>query len=101
MRPGSFIEQLSPMLFWDMDKSAIDTEKNAGGLIQRVLEYGNLNDWKLTRNHYGIERIVEECKQLRTLDPMALSFVCAMSDTRKEDYRCYKLRQSNQEHWSY
>ena len=95
MSSVSYISQLSPVLFWDIDREHMDVEQHSAGLIQRVLEYGTLQDWRLTRDYYGMDRIVADCKRLRTLDPMALSFVCAMSDTRKENYRCYQFRQSN------
>ncbi len=39
-------------------------------------------------------------KRLRTLDPLALSFICMLSDTNKEDYRCYQFRQSNPTLWN-
>ena len=91
MSTQSYISQLSPVLFWDIDREHIDTDKHSSGLIQRVLEHGTLQDWRLTRDYYGMERIVADCKRLRTLDPMALSFICAMSNTNKEDYRCYQL----------
>lgn len=100
MRKEEYISQLSPVLFWDMDKAQLDVDKHAAGLVQRVLEYGTLQDWRLTRDYYGMDRIVSVCKQLRTLDPMALSFVCAMSGTQKEDYRCYQFRQSNPTLWN-
>ena len=100
MSSKAFIEQLSPVLFWDMDKSQLDVEKHARGLIQRVLEYGTLSDWRLTRDFYGLDTVVANCKQMRTLDPMALSFICAISDTKKEDYRCYQFRLSHPTHWN-
>lgn len=100
MSTQSYISQLSPVLFWDMDKEQLDVERHSPGLIQRVLEYGTLQDWRLTRDFYGMDRIVADCKRLRTLDPMALSFVCALSNTNKEDYRCYHFRQSNPTLWN-
>ncbi len=100
MSSVSYISQLSPVLFWDIDREHMDVERHSAGLIQRVLEYGTLQDWRLTRDYYGMDRIVSDCKRLRTLDPMALSFVCAMSHTNKEDYRCYQFRQSNPTPWN-
>ena len=100
MSANSYISQLSAVLFWDLDREHLDAERYSAGLIQRVLEYGTLQDWRLTRDYYGMDRIVAECKRLRTLDPMALSFVCAMSDTKKEDYRCYQFAQSNPTLWN-
>lgn len=96
MTQKTLISQLSPHLFWDIDINDFDAERNSAQLIQRVLECGELNDWKLVYSFYGLERIVSDCKSLRTLNPKALSFVCAISDTKKEDYRCY-----NQKHWNY
>ena len=100
MSTQSYILQLSPVLFWDMEREKVDAERYSASLIQRVLEYGTLQDWRLTRDYYGMNRIVADCKKLRTLDPMALSFVCAVSDTNKEDYRCYQFRQSNPTLWN-
>lgn len=93
MSSVSYISQLSPVLFWDIDREHMDVENHSAGLIQRVLEYGTLQDWRLTRDYYGMDRIVADCKRLRTLDPMALSFICAMSNTKKEEYRCYQVGQ--------
>lgn len=101
MSAKEYISQLSPYLFWDMDMDDLDTERHSAALIQRVLERGELRDWKLTRNYYGLHRIASDCMTLRTLDPRALSFICAITDTDKKEYRCYQFRQSHPEHWSY
>ena len=44
--------------------------------------------------------MVECCKQARSLDPVALSFICCISHTRKEEYRCYRTAQSNPTPWN-
>lgn len=72
------ISQLSPYLFWDIDKNDFDAERNSAQLIQRVLEYGELDDWRKVRDFYGLDRIASDCKRLRTLPPKALSFVCTV-----------------------
>jgi len=89
MAENEVIQQLSPYLFWDMDKSKLDLDKHSAHLISRVLEHGQLKDWRIIRDYYGMDRVVSDCKRLRTLDPMALSFICTISNTNKEDYRCY------------
>ena len=93
-------ESLSPYLFWDIDKGLFDAERNSAQIIQRVLEYGELADWKAIRNYYGLERIAHDCKSLRTLHPEALSFVCLVTNTKIEEYRCYKSRQSCPTLWN-
>ena len=51
--------------------------------------------------YYGKDRIVDICKNLRSLDSKCLSYICAISNTRKEEYRCYRMKQLNQGHWNY
>lgn len=91
---------LSPYLFWDIDVDTFDAERHSAQIIQRVLEYGELEDWRSIRDYYTLDRVVCDCKKLRTLQPKALSFICAISHTKKEDYRCYHFRQSNPTPWN-
>ena len=93
-------DRLSPYLFWDIDREQFDAERNSAQLIQRVLEYGELDDWRTVRDYYGLDRIAHDCKTLRTLRPEALAFVCLVTNTRKEDYRCYNFRQSFPTLWN-
>lgn len=96
----NLVNELSQVLLWDIDKSKFDQEKHARYIIQRVLEYGQWQDWILIRGYYGLERIVTECQQLRTLDVRALSYICCISNTKKEDYRCYRIAQLTPTLWN-
>ena len=51
-------------------------------MIQRVLEYGEMDDRCAVCDFYGLDRIAHDCKTVRTLRPEALSFVCLVIDTR-------------------
>ncbi|HRI59577.1 MAG TPA: hypothetical protein PK228_07630 [Saprospiraceae bacterium] len=86
--------QLDPGLFWDVDATTIDWEKNARWVIARVLSYGNLPDFRELVRYYGLERIKQEMLQVRYLDKKTLSFVAALFQIPKEQFRCYTLRQS-------
>lgn len=92
------IEQLSNVLFWDIDKEQADMDSCPEQIIQRVLEYGTLDDWRTILSYYGLDAIVTACKQMRTLDPIAFSFIRCISNTSKEEYRCYHTRLSNPLH---
>ncbi|MCQ2127914.1 MAG: hypothetical protein MJZ08_00575 [Bacteroidaceae bacterium] len=94
------INEFSPNLFWDVDESQFDMDKYASHVIQRVLEYGQLCDWRIIMSYYGLDKIVEHCRRLRTLDPRALSFICCLSHTKKETYRCYNFAQSFPTLWN-
>ena len=100
MKSSECIERLSEFLFWDADMSDADMDEYPAFFIQRVLEYGTMDDWRLIRSYYGLEKIVEVCKTLRTLDPVCLSYICAISHTNKEEYRCYHTMQSQPTLWN-
>ena len=100
MTGNTDISKFTENLFWDTDISKLDLNEYPAYVIQRVLEYGEMQDWRLINRIYGLPKIVEVCKGLRTLDPVCLSFICAISHTRKEDYRCYRIRQSNPTPWN-
>ncbi len=95
-----YLTRLSPSLFWDMDISGASMDTCPQQVVQRVLEYGKLDDWRLIRNYYGLERIVELCKQMRTLDMVCLSYICLLSGTSKEEYRCYHTTRLNPTLWN-
>ena len=94
------IADLSPHLFWDVDKSSIDFDDKFL-IIHRVLEYGLLKDWILINQVYGANKIKEIATQLRSLDDVTLSFLCTIYHIEKKDFRCYNFRQSTQSYWNY
>ena len=100
MESKDYIGRFTDNLFWDTDVSKLDLNEYPAYVIQRVLEYGEMEDWRLINCFYGLPKIVEVCKELRTLDPVCLSFICAISHTPKEDYRCYRTRQSAPTLWN-
>ncbi len=87
---SDFVKQLSSSLFWDVDISEIDDEKNKRFIIQRVLERGTHNDWILINKKYTLQGIVQEAMQMRYLEPKALSYVAIMGNVPKEEFRFYK-----------
>ena len=101
MTQQDYLSALSPHLFWDIDKNRADMDSCPSQIIQRVLEYGTLDDWKLILSYYGLDKIVSECRKLRTLDAKALSFICCISNTDKTQYRCYHTTQSNPTRWNF
>lgn len=94
-------DQFSENLFWDVRFEDIDFQKHAPYVIQRILEYGADQDWRQLVSIYGLNRIGEVAMNLRSLEPRAMSFIAAITHHPKEDFRCYTLRQSNQQPWNY
>ena len=86
------IDNFSEFLFWDVDRYSVDIQKNEPFLVQRVLEYGLIEDWNALKRLYGVPRIARTAQKLRSLDPRALSFIAAISSTPIEQFRCYTTR---------
>lgn len=95
------IEDFSEHLFWDVDKTKFDIEKHQRFLVQRVLEFGFMKDWKLLLKHYGIKKIGKLALELRTLEPKSLSFISTVSKIPIEKFRCYSTKQLNEQHWNF
>ena len=68
---------LSQHLFWDADISNLDFEKSKKLIIQRVLDYGLINDWQIIYKEYGIQEIAKTAVSLRDLDIKSASFISA------------------------
>ena len=100
MAQESNLYGLNQHLFWDVDTQHFDIDESASWIIQRVLEYGSMKDWFIIENHFGIDKIVAYAMNFRTLDPVALSFLCFISGTKKEDYRCYRIAQLHPTLWN-
>lgn len=94
------INDFSKHLFWDVDLDGFDFEKHKAHLIQKVIEYGKMNDWNLLKKVYGLETIKEISLNLRSLDAVSLSFVSTIFNIKKEEFRCYKHRQLFPTYWN-
>lgn len=98
---NEYITQFSTYLFWDVNKDDLDMEEHSRYIIKRVIEYGMLNDWNIINKYYGLDRIIETAKTFRDLEPRALAYLSAISQTPKEQFRCYTYQQSNPQHWNF
>jgi hypothetical protein len=97
----SSVHFFSTNLFWDVEVAKLDMERDKRFIIQRVLEYGTLSDWKIITNEYGINTIITEMQQVRALDNASLSFICTIANIKKETFRCYTLKQLHPQHWNF
>ena len=82
----------SELLFWDVNPSEIDFDQNRRWFVVRVLEYGQLHDWKTLLRLYSMDEIVSAAQSARTLEPKALAFLCFVSGVQKETFRCFTTK---------
>jgi len=90
----------SEHLFWDVDIALFDFDKHKAYLIQKVLQYGTIQDWELLKKFYGLETIKEVSMNLRDLDAVTLSYLSTIFDIDKTEFRCYKHRQLYPNLWN-
>ena len=57
------IQGFSDYIFWDVDRYSIDPAVNAPFIVQRVLEYGQYEDWKHLLAYYGLDSIVDTARR--------------------------------------
>ena len=88
------IKDLSKHLFWDVDKDQMSFDAHKVFVVQRILTYGTLADFKLLRKHLELNEIAEIAKGLRSLDQVTLHFVATITHTPLNEFRCYTSTQS-------
>ena len=88
-------------LFWDTNYDTIDWEKNSQYVICRVLDRGSMEDWRAIKAYYGIEKIIQAAKETRYLSKKSVYFISAIYEVPLEEFRCYRLMESQPEQWIY
>jgi hypothetical protein len=92
---------LNKRLFWDVNFDALDYERKAGFIIERVFERGDVEDIRQCRRYYGDQRIREILLNAKFLSEHRLFLASAIIDEPLNAFRCYNLRQSSQGHLPY
>ena len=64
-------------LFWDTDIKNIDRVKNKRYVIERILKFGDFDDYRWMRNAYSEEEVKKVIlKERSDLDPKSIDFWC-------------------------
>jgi hypothetical protein len=46
-------------LLWEYDWESFDFDRSAAVVIERVIERGNMEDWREMLRYYGVEKVLE------------------------------------------
>lgn len=87
--------EFSKNLFWDADPDDLNFDKQARWVIARVVMRGSMNDWRVLKKFYGLDRIRREIVQVKYLDDVSLNFLAWFFRTDKTQFRCYTEKQLN------
>jgi hypothetical protein len=101
MNRRSLIDDFSSHLFWDVDINKLHITENKKFIIQRVLEYGLINDWIWIKKTYGLKEIASVAVKIRDLDERTCSFISLLSKIPENQFSCYSTRQSMPRHWNF
>jgi hypothetical protein len=93
--------KLNKILFWDIDFEKLDYEKYASFVIERVFERGDVEDIRQCRRYYGDDKISRVLLNARYISLNRIYLAAAIINQPIEKFRCYILRQSNQELYPY
>ena len=87
--------KLNQNLFWDINPKQLDFKENKKFIISRILNYGDLNDFKQLKNYYNLRTIKQAACQSRELDKKSLNFYSLIFGLPKTKFLCSKtpLRQ--------
>lgn len=88
--------KVSPSLLWEYDYDKFPWQEARDIVVERVIERGIREDYYAILNMYGVDGVIESIKRIKYLNPKDENFVCIEFNIKKEDLRCYKLRQSTQ-----
>ena len=94
------IGRFSEHLFWDVDKATVDVQAHKKWLIARVVEYGEMKDWKTLLAVYSLPEIIKSAQTVRSLSAKTVAFLCVVGQVPKESFRCYTLSLSNPTPWN-
>jgi hypothetical protein len=88
-------------MFWDVDVEHLDYDKRTNWVIERVFDRGDIEDIRQCRRYYGDEKVREALTNAKWMRKEIFYLAMAVLNNQESDYRCYKLAQSDPQHWCY
>jgi hypothetical protein len=85
--------QLSPVLWWDVDKK--ETDSRAGWIAERVVEMGTLDDFRKILAYFGHERVKELLLQSTRLSARDLYFCSVYFEVDESQFACSTKKSSS------
>lgn len=79
---------LRKTLFWDADIEKLDAEQDAQFVIGRVLDFGNLAEWKHIQGLYGRKRIADAARRHVFSEPRSASFWARVLSLPVSEVKC-------------
>jgi hypothetical protein len=75
-------------LFWDIDFSSLDKEKNKNFVIERVLEFGDISHFEELKRIYSIDEIKEVLRNSKNISFKSANFYALMLNVPRKEVLC-------------
>lgn len=89
--------------FWEVDASKADIQKRAHYIIERLLEYGDVDAVKWMVRTYPKKTIIEVLKTSRALSKKSANYWALVFDVPKSEILCFskQFQKSSRAIWNY
>lgn len=84
------LENLSPHLFWDVDRHEVDLQEHADFLIRRVMERGRREDVAAIWEYYDHAKIQEALVNAPSLSRKTISFFAHQFSLNLNAFRAHR-----------
>lgn len=79
--------KLRKTLFWDVDIKKIN-EQNPYFIVGRVLDFGNIQEWKIIKNLYSLKKIKEAARKHIFQDARSANFWSIILNIPSQELQC-------------
>jgi len=86
------LKSLRKTLFWEVDPETLDEERDAEFIIGRVLDFGDLEDWRAVRDLYGYSKIKGVAKKHVFSERKSANFWSLILKVPPEEIKCTRNR---------
>lgn len=91
--------KLNNVLLWDIDLNIFNFQSGKRIVTERVVEYGNLEDWYAILNMYGVKAVKDVIKNINIMTSKDLNFVHRFLNIPLNNLKSYHNKLSGKKHW--
>jgi hypothetical protein len=90
MTRTTFLENLTPALFWDVDRATVDPEKHSRFIIPRIMDRGTREDVREVMRFYGNDVVREVLLTAPALHKKTIAYFACKFDVPRDHFRAYR-----------
>lgn len=92
---------LRDTLFWDIDLAKINANSSRILIVERILTRGNMTEFKQLIRFYSLPELKQIVVSIGYIDGRSLNFIAGYLNIPKQDFLCFRKKQSNPVHCNF